>query len=106
MSRADVEEFVWRNLSARRIVVGRAIADRLTRRAIRAWHHDVPRLPLIGSQVEAEARAEIEMGFLASLLLSAIVSEIVQALWHWFNQSNGNRCLLYGFQREMATDEL
>lgn len=106
MSRADVEEFVWRSLSARRVVVGRAMADRLTRRAIRAWQRDIPRLPVIGLSVEAEARAEIQMGFLASLLLSAIVREIVQALWHWFNTSTANRCLMFAYQRELPTDEL
>lgn len=105
MSRSDVEEYVWRQLSPRRYVVGRAICNRLTRKAIRAWDRDVPRLNAISSRVEGEARNDIEMGLLATLVLAAIVGEIVHALWEWFRKSHANTCLMYAYQRELPDDE-
>lgn len=106
MPRSDVESYVWRRLSARRWVVGKAICDRLTRRAIREWDRDVPRLTAIGERVEAGAKQDVQMGILASWLLAAIVNEIVHALWQWFNSSHANRCLMFAYQREMPDDEL
>ena len=106
MSRADVEDYVWRRLSARRWIAGRAICNRLTRRAIREWDRGVPRLNDIGSRVEADARADIQMGVIASWLLAALINEIVHTLWQWWNSSHANRCMIYAYQRELPNDEL
>lgn len=105
MSRWDVEQFVWQRLSGRKWLVGRRVCDRLTRRAIRQWDQDVPRLNRIAAQVEAEAREDIQMGVIAAWLLSALIQELVHQLWVWFNQSHATRCLMYGFQRELCHDD-
>ena len=105
MSRADVEEYVWKRLSPRRWMAGRVICDRLTRRAIRAWDRDVPRLNAIGRAVEEGARQDVQMGIIASWILAALVNEIVHVIWQWFNSSHANRCLIYAYQRELPDDE-
>lgn len=104
MPRSTVEEYVWRRLSARKWGAGRRLCDRLTRRCIRAWQRDVPRPMAIERQVEAEARSDVQMGILASWLLSAVISEIVRALWQWWNESHANRCLMFAYQRELPDD--
>lgn len=103
MSRRDVEEFVWRSLSARRWALGRPAVDRITRRVIRRWDRE-PRLEVIGAAVEDDTRREAGLGVVASWLLAALVSEIVRAVWAWWTQSHANHCLLFGFQREMPDD--
>ena len=105
MPRKDLESHVWQRLSARKHFVGRRICDRLTRRTIRAWDHDVPRLTRIEDQVFSEARQEMGLGIIAAWLLSALLSEIVRLVWEWFTSSEANRGLLYVYQGEMATDE-
>lgn len=97
MSRAALEDHVWRQLSVRKHLVGRRLVDRLTRRAIRSWRRD----GISASDVSDEARADVQMGIIASWLLAAIVNEIVHALWAWWTQSHANQCLLFGFQREL-----
>lgn len=105
MSRTALEDHVWRNLSARKWAVGRVMCNRLTRRAIRAWDRDVPRLMRISDQVEFEARQDIQMGVIASWLLAALINEIVRALWEWFNSTHANKCLMFGYQRELPNDD-
>ena len=102
MSRRDLEDHVWRQLSVRKHLVGRRLVDRLTRRAIRSWNREaVADWSGVASDVSTEAKADVQMGIIAAWLLSAIVNEIVHALWTWWTQSHANQCLLFGFQREL-----
>ena len=103
--RSDLEAYVYDNLPAGRFLVGRRVCDRLTRRAIRAWDHDVPRLMRIEDQVCKEARDEMGLGIVAGWLLSMLVSEIVRLLWEWFRSGNANRALMYAYQQEITNDE-
>lgn len=104
MSRREVEEYVWKSLSARRWAVGRAAVDRITRRTIRRWDRE-PRLDAIGQAVTDDTRREVGLGIIASWLLAALVSEIVRAVWAWWSASHANHCLLFGYQREMPDDD-
>ena len=105
MSRADIEDQVWRSLSARKWLVGRRACARLTRRTIRAWDRDVPRLMRIEDQVRWEAQRDMQLGVIATWLLSALVAEIVKLVWEWFKDSQANKVLLYAYQRELPDDD-
>jgi hypothetical protein len=105
MSRTSLEEHVWSSLSVRKHALGRRVCDRLTRRAIRAWDRDVPRIARIEDQLRFEARQDMQLGVIASWLLAAVITEIVKALLAWFRSSHANLCLMYGYQRELHDDD-
>lgn len=105
MSRSTLEDEVWRQLSARKWLVGRRACQRLTRRTLRAWDRDVPRLMRIEDQVWREAKDDMQLGIIATWLLSALVSEIVRLVWEWFKASHANKVMLYAYQRELPDDE-
>ncbi len=105
MSRATLEDDVWRRLSARKWLVGRRACQRLTRRTLRAWDRDVPRLMRIEDQVRWEAERDMQLGIIATWLLSALVAEIVKLVWEWCKDSQANKVLLYAYQRELPDDD-
>jgi hypothetical protein len=105
VSRSDIEDRVWGALSARKWLVGRRACNRLTRRTIRAWDRDVPRLSRIEDQVRWEATQDMQLGIIATWLLSALVAEVVQLVWEWFTSNHAAKVMLYAYQRELSDDE-
>lgn len=110
MSVTDLEEYVWSNMTAMRFLAGRRLVARLTRRCAK-------RLPC-GVMAEANAdgqqqvmsdicrdverieRANYQMGVILTLILSALLTEIVKAIFQWWRASASNRALLTGWQQE------
>lgn len=110
MSVADLEDYVWSNLPPLRWVAGRQLVARLTRRCARRFPGGVMSdaspegrdmvLDEIRKAVERTERANYRMGFLLSLVLSALLGEIVRALFAWWLKSASNRTVLLGWQAE------
>lgn len=110
MSVEDLEDYVWQDLPAMKWLAGRRLVARLTRRCAK-------RMPCgfmaeaspdgfeqiaqdICRDVERIERANYQMGIIFTLLLSALLSEIVKAIIDWWRMSASNRALLVGWQLE------
>ena len=110
MSLEDLESHVWSRLSLRRHFAGRAVVDRLVRRIVRRW----PAVLMDDSSVENQGivmqgmalsvergeRANVQMGVLLTLILTALITEIVKAIWAWWRSSASNRVQLAQYQQE------
>ena len=55
----------------------------------------------IHNAVERTERANYQMGIVLTLILSALLSEIIKAIFAWWRESASNRVLLVGWQSEM-----
>ena len=70
---------------------GRTVADRLADVVM----HEIAR------SIERSERQNYGMGIILTLVLSALLSEIVKAVLRWWLQSASNRALMLGWQTEM-----
>jgi len=90
MTRDELITDVWHDLPVSKYLIGRARVDRLTGRALKAWHPpvldqcDEAQCRIVGKylarSIERHERNEYGMGFIAAILLSAIIGEIVKIL--------------------------
>lgn len=90
MTRSELIAEVWEELPKSRYLLGRRRVDRLIDNAIRRWpvavlyQCDAGETQVVGQHlaksVERQERAEYGMGFFASIILAAIISEIVKIL--------------------------
>ena len=111
MSLEDLDAYVWSQLSLRRYAAGRALVARLTRRVVRKWPHAVMAenrpesyaavTEGIVRSIERSERQQYGMGIILTLVLSALISEIVKAVLRWWLESARNRVALVGWQTEM-----
>lgn len=111
MSLEDLDAYVWGSLGMRKHVAGRALVSRLTRRCVRRWPGQTMLQANAGNQqriireiarsVERSERQNYGMGVILTLILSALLSEIVKALLAWWLKSASNRALLVGWQQEL-----
>ena len=90
MTRDELIADVWHDLPVSKYLLGRARVDRITARALKAWHPpvldqcDEAQCRIVNKylarSIERQERNEYGMGFLAAILLSAIIGEIVKIL--------------------------
>lgn len=89
MTRDDLIDDVWRSLPMRKRLLGRARVARITERALREWpvpvlqQCDDGQTAVVGKylarSLERQER-EYGMGFVASIILAAVIGEIVKLL--------------------------
>lgn len=100
MTKAELEQHIWDSLPARKHVLGRARIDRIVGRTLRDWPIGVLRqcdageadvvAKYLARGIERRERAEVGVGFIASFILAAIVSEIVKIILRkWLESSEG-----------------
>ena len=105
MTRDDLERYVWEQLPARKYLAGRERVNRLLHRTLRNWPVPVMRQcdeaegDVVGKymarSIERQERAEYGMGFFASIVLAAIISEIVKILIRrWFESSEARLAIV------------
>lgn len=90
MTQDDLIASVYDELSARKNLAGKARVRRIIARSIKAWpapvlmQCDDAQTEVVGKyfarSMERQERAEYGMGFFASIILAAIISEIVKVL--------------------------
>ncbi len=90
MTRDQLISEVWDELPPMRYLLGRKRGERVIARALKKWpvpvlyQCDAKQTAVVGEHlaksIERQERAEYDMGFFASLILAAIVSEIVKIL--------------------------
>ena len=110
MSVEDLEAYVWSDLPAMKYLAGRRRVARLTRRCAKRFPSGVMAeaspsgqamiMDEIHKSVERTERANYQMGVILALILSALLSEIIKALFRWWVNSASNRTLLVGWQME------
>lgn len=119
MTRDDLVQWVWHELPMRKVMLGRRRVRALTELAIENWEGEnfaasagrpAEEELVVKSVVNSIRRMDEVMseedskqyGFLWLLLLSGLVSLIVQLLVKWWSAEEKNRVLMAGWQREMT----
>ena len=119
MTYQGLEAHVWETLGPRKWIAGRKQVLDLTRLCVEAWEPDKlvhcrsPREQAVyGLAVSGNVRrmyhafsgySDAEFGFLWTVVLSAIVSAIVQILIKWWFSEASHRVLMAGWQREFLS---
>lgn len=111
MSLEDLDAYVWSQLGVKKHAAGRPLVTRLTRRVVRKFPHVVMSQTRPGSydlvqddisrSIERSERQNYRMGIILSLVLGALIQEIVKAIFKWWQASASNRALLLGWKTEM-----
>ena len=115
MSVSELEDHVWDELSPRRYAAGRTVVGRLVRRVVRNF----PKPSLANASPETadfvmnemsqsiiqEERKNYGMGIILSLILGALIQEIVKAIFRWWSQSKQNHVLMDCWQLEMQRND-
>lgn len=110
---AELQQHVYSQLSLRKHLAGRAVCDRIIRRAVRTLPAGVmcqsrPReMQRLAQQTVSDiVRHEhsIGCGIILTLILSALIGEIVKLLIAWWRASHEHQVLLRGYQVEMNSN--
>ena len=109
----DLQAHVWSRLSLRKHLAGRATCDRLVRRVVRRWPTVLMHDSSTGNQaivmegmtlsVTRGERATVQCGVILTLILSALITELVKAIWAWWRSSASNQAQMAQYQRDMET---
>ena len=113
-----LQEHVWERLGPRKWVAGRKQVRDLVRLAVETWEPDnlvhcknereqqVYGLAISGNVKRlyhaCSGYSDAEFGFLWTIVLSAVVSAIVQILVKWWFSETSHRVLMAGWQREFT----
>jgi hypothetical protein len=99
MSLDQLEDHVWREMGSTKHAVGRWRINRLTRRCVKRWPEgDEVTLPTI-ELIEADEHREVQMGIILTLILGAVIQEIVRILAAWYRENHKNKVLMMGFKK-------
>lgn len=107
----DLESYVWDRLpSMRRTLAGRRAVGRVVRRAVKTWpipvleQCDAAETEVVGvhlaRSIERNMRHEVGMGIILTLVLSALVSEVVKILVRWWLERQENQADMRALARE------
>ena len=111
MTIQDLESHVWERLPRlQRTLAGRHIVGRVVRRAVRTWpvpvleQCDAGEAEVVGvhlaRSLERQARQEFGMGIILTLVLSALISEVVKILVRWWLERQENQADMRVLVRE------
>ena len=113
MSIEDLEAHVWSRLSLRKHIAGRNTVGRLVRRIVRRWpsvlmHDSAPGDQAIVMEgmrlsVERGERSNVTMGIFLTIILSALISEVLKVILAWWRSSASKQQLLAQYQYDMDT---
>jgi hypothetical protein len=103
MNLDDLEDHVWREMAdVKKHAVGRWRINRLTRRCVKRWPEgDEPTMPTV-ELIEADEHKEVQMGIILTLILGAIIQEIVRILAAWYRENHKNKVLMMGFKKGLT----
>jgi hypothetical protein len=102
MSLDQLEDHVWREMGGQKHAVGRWRINRLTRRCVKRWpESDEVALPAV-ELIEGDEHREVGMGIILTLILGAVIQEIVRILAAWYKENHKNKVLMMGFKRSLT----
>ncbi len=118
MNFPELQEHVWKRLGPRKHIAGRRQVDDLVRLCVETWEPDnlvhcrnEREQQVYGLAVSGNVKrlyhacsgySDAEFGFLWTIVLSAVVSAIVQILVKWWFSETSHRVLMSGWQREFT----
>lgn len=82
----ECSDFVWQHLSLRKHVVGRRLVNRLASAAARRMSQFSSEQDIASSVYAESKNDECKMGLIATLILSALISEIVRLVIQWVKE--------------------
>lgn len=102
MSLDQLEDHVWHEMGSQKHAVGRWRINRLTRRCVKRWPEgDEVTLPTI-ELIEADEHREVQMGIILTLILGAVIQEIVRILAAWYRENHKNKLLMIAYKRSLT----
>jgi hypothetical protein len=102
VTRDDLNAYVWSQLSVRKHAAGRRVVSRIVADAVRDWpsaamarsdHGEVQAFGSIYAKSLAR-RGNYGMGIILTLVLSALISEVVKILIRWWLEGRDNRAAM------------
>ncbi len=111
MTLSDLQSHVWDRLpTVPRTLGGRRIANRIVARAVRTWpipvleQCDAGETQVVATHytkaIERAVKAEYGMGILLTLVLGALVQEVIKILVRWWLERDENRNAMRLMARE------
>lgn len=111
MTIGELEQYAWDRVpTIRRTIAGRRIVGRIVRRAVASWpvpvlqQCDAAQSEVVGhhmaKSIERQVRQEYAMGIILTLVLSALVSEVVKILLRWWLERQENKAAMLLLVRE------
>ena len=109
MTITELEQYAWDRVpTVQRTIAGRRIVGRIVRRAVASWpvpvlqQCDAAECDVVGHHmakaIERQVRQQYGMGIILTLVLSALISEIVKILIRWWLDSRENRAAMQAMQ--------
>lgn len=105
MTIEELQDHIWQDIGVRKHVAGRRIVDRIVRDAVvdfpgyamaRCDRGETEVLGRLWSKSFARRhQQEYGMGIILTIVLSAIISEVVKALIRWWLESRENRLSMH-----------
>jgi hypothetical protein len=102
VTRDELDAYVWSQLSVRKHAAGRRVVSRIVADAVRDWpsaamarsdHGEVQAFGSIYAKSLAR-RGNYGMGIILTLVLSALISEVVKILIRWWLEGRDNRAAM------------
>ena len=109
MTQDELNDYVWRQLPARKHLLGRKRADELVQRCVRSWpiavlrQCDYDEAQVVGVYMERSLRRyadnEFGMGIILTIVLGALISELVKILLRWWLENDTHRRIMTELHR-------
>lgn len=111
MTLPELEQYAWDRLpTIQRTLAGRRLVGRIVRRAVAAWpvpvlqQCDAAEAAVVGTHmarsIEKTMRHEVGMGIILTLVLGALVQELVKVLIRWWLERAENQSAMRLLVRE------
>lgn len=109
MTQDELNDYVWSQLPARKYLVGRRRIDALVTRSVRSWpvavlrQCDYDEAQVVGVYMERSlkryADAEFGMGIILTIVLGALISELVKILLRWWLENDTHKRIMTELHR-------
>jgi hypothetical protein len=103
MTLEQLQEHIWNDIGVRKHLAGRRVVDRIVADAVRdfpvaamtrADHGEAQAFGTIYARSMARRQQQYGISIILTLVLSAIISEVVKALIRWWLASRENRAAM------------
>jgi len=107
----QLDEFVWGQLSVRKHAAGQRTVQRITRRVVRKWparlmqahpEAEATMCDEIRRSIERSERQNVQMGIILTLVLGALIQEIIRAIVEYWKASQDHQAMICEWQREIT----
>lgn len=111
MTITELEQYAWDRVpTVQRTIAGRRIVGRIVRRAVASWpvpvlqQCDAAECDVVGHHmakaIERQVRQQYGMGIILTLVLGALVQEVVKILIRWWLERQENQAAMRLLVRE------